>query len=553
MQTHDYDYIIIGSGFGGSVSAYRLSQKGYRVLVIEQGRRWSPNTLPSTNWKVWDYLWKPFLSLKGFLSLRLFKHVMILHGNAVGGGSVTYAQTLLVPPESVWEEGNWAGLDDWASVMPGHYKTAQTMLGVVRNERPGPADDKLRQMAKASGVEDSFYYTDVGVFFGHPGDLPGTEYPDPYFGGEGPTRKSCIGCGGCMVGCRYDAKNTLDKNYLYLAEKLGAEVLAENRVIDVNPLAGETDGSQGYQVRAVNSFNRFKKDEKVFTAGAVIVAASSLGSLSLLFQLKEKGSLPNLSDDLGKRVRTNSESILGVRYPGTRQDLSTGVAIGSGIHIDDHTHIEAVRYPKGSNLMSSLFTVLTDGKPGALRPLAWLYALLRLLISRPISGFRALIPGRFSQETVILLVMQTLDGHINMRWTRRWFWPFAKTLSTHGERIPTFIPEANAFACKAAQATAGIGLSSLSEIAFNVPMTAHCMGGCAMSDSPANGVIDAQNRVFNYKNLYVIDSSMLSANLGVNPSLTITALAERAMSFIPEKATRVNAEDLQCESQTESS
>ncbi|MCG8518157.1 MAG: GMC family oxidoreductase [Pseudomonadales bacterium] len=535
MEEHDYDYVIVGSGFGGSVSAYRLSQKGYRVLVVEQGRRWTPDNLPTTNWKFWDYLWRPFLKLKGFLSLRLFRHVMILHGNAVGGGSITYAQTLLVPPDSVWQDGNWAGLDDWQTVMPEHYETAQRMLGVAENRRPGPADNRLQTMARATGVEDSFYYTRVGVFFGDDDDEPGQSYPDPYFDGEGPSRNSCIGCGGCMVGCRYNAKNTLDKNYLYLAERLGAEVRAETRVVDVRPLAGCEDGAQGYQIETRATFDRRQEPTRI-TAANVVFAASSLGTQELLFSLKDRGSLPNISDDLGKRVRTNSESILGVRYPGSQEDLSQGVAIGSGIYIDAHTHIEAVRYPKGSNLLSSLLTVLTGGRPGPSRALVWLWAILKLLVRRPLDGLRSLVPYRFASETVIFLVMQTIDGHINMRWRRPWFWPFRKTLSSHGDPIPTFIPEANSFTEKAARATGGIGLSSLSEILFNVPMTAHCMGGCAMAKSPEEGVIDARNRVFNYQNLYVVDGSMLSANLGVNPSLTITALAERAMSFIPAKS-----------------
>ena len=543
MSQFDYDYIVIGSGFGGSVSAYRLSEKGYKVLVVEQGRRWTTENLPSTNWKVWSYLWQPLLGLRGFLRLRLFKHVMVLHGNAVGGGSITYAQTLLVPPDSVWNDGGWSALDDWQKVMPKYYAVAKRMLGVTRNERPATADDKLHEMARAANVEDTFYYTDVGVFFGEKHDVPGTEYSDPYFGGKGPNRNSCIGCGGCMVGCQYNAKNSLDKNYLYLAEKNGVQLLPETRVVDVSPLNNSSDGREGYQVKTVNSFSFFPKKSQAFTARSVIFAASSLGTQRLLFELKDRGSLPNISSDLGNRVRTNSESILGVRYPGTDEDLSKGIAIGSGIHIDHNTHIEAVRYPDGSNLLSSLFTVMTGGRPGVVRILYWLAAMVKLLCVHPIRGLRSLLPWRFSRETVIFLVMQTIDGHINMRWKRRWYWPFSKSLNSEGKRIPTFIPEANKFASKAAQATGGIGLSSLSEIAFNVPMTAHCMGGCAMSDTSESGVINAENRIFNYKNLYVIDGSMLSSNLGVNPSLTITALAERAMSFIPSKAEYTSDEE----------
>lgn len=535
IDSFDCDYLIVGSGFGGSVAACRLAEKGYDVVVLEQGRRWTPENLPKTNWKVWDYLWRPGLRLRGFLNLALFKHVLILHGNAVGGGSITYAQTLLVPPDSVWKEGDWAGLDDWDEVMPGHYQTAKRMLGVTQNKRPDTADWKLREMARSAGVEDSFYLTDVGVFFGDEDDTTGgKEYPDPYFGGEGPARTSCNACGGCMVGCRYGAKNTLDKNYLYLAERRGAQVHAETKVVDIRPLGGAADGSAGYEVVSEPTWGGGPQQRR--RARNVIVAASSLGTQNLLFKLKEQGSLPMISDDLGKRVRTNAESILGVRYPGTREDMSTGVAIGSGIYIDQHTHIEAVRYPHGSNLMSGLFTVLTGGRPGITRPLSWLAALGKLLVTRPIAGLRSILPYRFSNETVIFLVMQTLDGHLDMKWTRPWYWPFRSKLSSHGKPIPTFIPEANAFTAGAAKATGGVGLSSISEILFNVPMTAHCMGGCAMADTPEHGVIDRQNRVFNYQNLYVIDGSMISANLGVNPSLTITALAERAMTFIPDRA-----------------
>ncbi len=531
----DYDYLIIGSGFGGSVSALRLAEKGYRVCVLEQGRRWTPENLPSTNWKFWDYLWQPVLGLRGFLSLRLFRHVMILHGNAVGGGSITYAQTLLVPPTSVWMEGSWAGISDWHTEMPAHFERAKEMLGVTANKRPGAADAKLKEMADAMGVGSSFYHTDVGVFFGSESDAPGTEYPDPYFNGDGPARNSCIACGGCMVGCRYNAKNTLDKNYLYLAEKIGVTVCSETKVIDVKPLNGCVDGADGYAITTVPAFARWRPETKRITAKSVIFSASSLGSQSLLFSLRDSGSLPNISASLGKYVRTNAESILGVRYPGSHEDMSKGVAIGSGIYIDQHTHVEAVRYADGSNLLSSLLTILTAGQPGASRPLYWLLAFIRLTLTRPVSAIRAVLPYRFSRETVIFLVMQALEGHLDMRWTRPWYWPFKKTLSTHGAPIPTFIPEANEFTRKAAAATGGVGMSSLSEIFFNVPMTAHCMGGCNMAKSAEDGVIDAQNRVFNYNNLYVIDGSVIAANLGVNPSLTITALAERAMSFIPDK------------------
>lgn len=531
----DYDYVIVGSGFGGSVSALRLAEKGYRVAVIEQGRRWTPDNLPKTNWRFWDFAWRPALGLRGFFNTTLFRRVMILSGCAVGGGSITYAQTLLIPPDRVWEQGGWKGMDDWKKVMPQYYARAKRMLGVTLNRRRAPADDKLLEMAKATGCEDTFRLEDVGVFFGDDDKPQGAEYDDPFFGGAGPKRKSCVGCGGCMVGCRFDAKNTLDKNYLYLAESLGVEVRPETKVIDIRTLGGAGDGSEGYELTMKPTFRRFGGERTKLRARGVIISGASLGSQALLLDVKDRGSLPNISDRVGKEVRTNSESLLGVRYPGCSEDLSTGIAIGSGIYMDQYTHIEATRYPDGSNIASFLFTPLTGGKPGISRIFTWLGAVAKLLVTKPLKGVRVLAPYRFSNETIIFLVMQTLDAHIDLQWKRAWFWPFKKQLTSSGARIPTFIPEANEFTKKAAEATGGIGMSSMSEILFNVPTTAHCMGGCGMGETAKEGVIDSKHRVHNYQNLYVIDGSTISSNLGVNPSLTITALAERAMSFIPAK------------------
>ena len=339
---YDYDFIVIGSGFGGSVSALRLAEKGYRVAVLEQGRRWTSGNLPRSNWNLARWIWQPALGLRGFFAMRFFKHLVVLHGNAVGGGSITYGNVLLVPPESVWSQGSWAGLNDWPRVMPGHFETARRMLGVATNRLLAPADLRLREMARTIGAENSFYPTEVGVFFGKEGDEPGATYADPYFGGEGPPRKSCISCGGCMVGCRHDAKNTLDRNYLYLAERKGAEVIAESKVVDVRPLSDRADGSAGYSIRVISAAKGSRGRHRTIACRGVVFAASSLGTQDLLFRLREKKSLPRISEALGTRVRTNAESLIGVRFPGSKVDLSKGIAIGSGIYVDDHTHIEAV-------------------------------------------------------------------------------------------------------------------------------------------------------------------------------------------------------------------
>jgi cholesterol oxidase len=534
--SYDFDFIVIGSGFGGSVTAHRLTEKGYRVAVMEMGRRWTPENLPRSNWLLWRWIWRPRLALRGFFNMQFFRHVVILHGCAVGGGSITYANTMLAPPDSVWAKGSWAGLADWKAEMPRHYETALRMLGVIENRILGPADRFLKQAADAAGVGHTFYRASVAVFEPPEGEAGGKTYPDPYFGGEGPERSTCTGCGGCMVGCRFNAKNSLDKNYLYLAEKHGAQVFAETRVVDVRPLHGKADGSEGYEVRTVKSTAWLRTQPRRFTCRGVVFAASALGTMDLLFRLKQKGSLPALSEQLGNRVRTNAESLIGVRVPGCSEDFSKGVAIGSGIYLDDYTHIEAVRYPEGSDAMGALATLLTGGRPGKGRIALWLGNLIRAFVFHPIATMRCLHPLGWARESVIFLCMQTLEGHIDMRLRRRWFWPFRKILASQGKKVPTFIPQANEFARKAAHLIGGTPMSMVTEILFNVPGTAHIMGGCPMGGSREEGVADHRNRVFGYRNMYVCDGSVLAANLGVNPSLTICAVTERAMSFIPPAA-----------------
>jgi cholesterol oxidase len=502
---------------------------------MEMGRRWTPENLPRSNWSVSRWFWRPQLALRGFFNMRFFKHVTILHGCAVGGGSITYASTLLRPPDKVWEMGSWAGLSCWQAEMPEHYDTASRMLGVTRNNILGPADNLLHEAAKSIGVGHTFYRTSVGIFEGPEGEAGGKTFSDPFFGGEGPDRTTCNACGGCMMGCRHGAKNTLDQNYLYLAEKRGARVFPETKVVDVKPLGGVADGSEGYEVHTVNSLAWVRKQPRKFTCRSVVFAASSLGTTELLFRLKDKGSLPAISEQLGKRIRTNSESLIGVRIPGCPQDLSRGVAIGSGIYIDEHTHIEAVRYPSGSDAMSFLSTILTGGRPGPGRIGLWVRNVFGSLLRHPLKTLRILQPNGWARESIILLCMQAIDTHINMHWERPWFWPFRKFLVSRGDKVPTFIPRANEFAEHFASMVGGSAMSMLPEILFNVPGTAHCLGGCVMAESAANGVVDSQQRVFNYENMYVCDGSVVSANLGVNPSLTITALTERAMSFIPRR------------------
>jgi len=529
----DFDFIVVGSGFGGSVSAFRLAEKGYKVAVMEMGRRWTPENLPRTNWILQRFIWRPRVALRGFFNIRVFRHVLILHGCAVGGGSITYANTLLVPKESVWDNGSWTELADWKAEMPRYYETASRMLGVRENQILGPADLVLKQAAEAVGIGHTFYRTNVAVFQAPEGEPGGRTYPDPYFGGEGPDRTTCIGCGGCMVGCRYNAKNTLDKNYLYLAEKRGVRVFAETRVMDIKPLNGRSDGAEGYEVQTSESTALFGGERQRFTCRGIVIAASALGSMDLLFRLKQKGSLPRISDQLGNRVRTNAESLIGVRIPRSHQDLSKGIAIGSGIYLDDDTHIEAVRYPAGSDAMALMSTLLTDGSPGWTRILLWLWTLLASFLRHPIRTVRCLHPFGWARESLILLCMQTVPGHVDMRLRRPWYWPLAKTLVTRGNRVPTYIPRANDFATKAAALIGGTPMSMLTEILFDIPGTAHILGGCPMGRTQADGVVDHRNRVFGYKNFYVCDGSVLAANLGVNPSLTICAVTERAMSFLP--------------------
>src|SRR5208282_3325346 len=451
----DFDFIVIGSGFGGSVSAHRLAEKGYKVAVMEMGRRWTPANLPHTSWSLHRWFWRPKLGLRGFFNMRLFRHVVIYHGCAVGGGSITYAGTLLPPPEKVWESGSWNGLADWKTEMPRHYETASRMLGVTENKILGPADLLLKRVAEISGAGNTFYHTKVSILESAEGEPAGQTFPDPFFQGEGPERTTCIACGGCMMGCRYGAKNTLDLNYLYLAEKHGAQVFPETKVVNVRGLDVPSDGSAGYEVSTVSSTSWIRRQPRRFTCRGVVFSASALGTMELLFQLKERGSLPAIGSELGKHVRTNSESLIGARMIGSKQDFSQGIAIGSGIYIDEHTHIEAVRYPNGSDAIGCLTTILTDGHPGPQRIALWMKNVIVSLLRHPFKTLRVLQPLGWAREFVVLLCMQALDGEIEMRWQRPWFWPLRKFLLSRGQKVPTYIPQANEFARKFARLTGG--------------------------------------------------------------------------------------------------
>jgi cholesterol oxidase len=521
-----WDFLVIGSGFGGSVSALRLAEKGYRVLVVEAGKRWRTEDFPTTNWQLRKYLWLPGLFCYGIQRLTLLRDMLVLSGAGVGGGSLVYANTLLVPPAEAFRAGNWPAGMDWQAELAPHYAAAERILGVTANPHLWRGDLILQELAESLGRETTFAPTRVGVLFG---EQPGSAVGDPFFGGEGPARSTCNYCGGCMVGCRHHAKNTLDKNYLYFAEKLGARVLAETRVERVEPAA---DG--GYRVHTRSSTRKLRRQRRTIEAERVIFSAGALGTVNLLLRCKETGALPRLSAALGHYVRTNSEVICGSTARGDAVDYSQGIAIASGFFATADTYIEVVRYPKGSDAMSFLGTILTDGGGRWRRPLRW----FANAIQRPFDFARSLNPFGWARRSTILLVMQSLDNSLRLVRERRWFWPFGKRLNSRQDAaqppIPTYIPVANEAARFVAHRTDGYPSSSINEV-FNIPTTAHILGGASMADDPARGVIDGRNRVFGHEGLYVIDGSMIPSNLGVNPSLTITALAEHAMSHIPPR------------------
>ncbi|TGM53589.1 GMC family oxidoreductase [Leptospira adleri] len=533
---YDYDYVIVGSGFGGSVSAMRLNQKGYSVAVLESGKRWRSEDFPKSNWSLNKYLWMPRIGFYGIQRLNLLKDFFLVSGAGVGGGSLVYANTLYVPGEKVLNSPTFRKLGGKDKILP-YYSIASKMLGVTQNPQLYESDFILKEIAEEMGRGETFRPTPVGVYFG---EKPGKLSKDPYFLGEGPDRVSCNHCGGCMVGCRFNSKNTLDKNYLFFAEKMGTKIFPETKVVSLIPINenGEPDpsatGEFGYQIQTRSTTGFFGFPKRTFYAKNVILSAAVMGTVGLLLKMRQKGKMTRLSPTLGDCVRTNSETVLAITNFTKEVDYSRGVAITSSIHPDEHTHMEPVRYPKGSDFFGTIASVLTDGGGKFPRPFKYFLTLL----TNPFYFFKASWPFGFAQKSLILLVMQTLDNKIRLVRTRRFAWPFEKSMSstlTEGEKTPAYIPIANETARRIAQKTGGVPRSSINDVLLNAPITGHIMGGCIMGDSPKEGVIDFENKVFGYQNLRVCDSSMITVNLGVNPSLSITALTERAMALIPVK------------------
>jgi cholesterol oxidase len=520
MAQFDYDVLVVGSGFGGSVTALRATEKGYRVGVLEAGRRFDTSTLPRSSWQLRRFLWAPGLGLRGIQRITPLKDVAVLSGAGVGGGSLVYANTLYEPLAPFYTDPQWGHITDWRDELAPYYDQARRMLGVNEVPDDTPADAYIRRLADDLGVGDTYHRTPVGVWFGRPGE----RVPDPYFGGEGPDKVGCTHCGSCMVGCRVGAKNTLDRNYLYLAEKNGAVVHADTQVTDLEPLAGG-----GWRVTTDRPGAVVRHRRRTFTAERVVLSAGVLGTVKLLLRLRDAGRLPALSDRLGDVVRTNSEAIVGASARTARPELTRGVAITSSIHPDETTHIEPVRYPPRSNAMGLLTTVLVDGGGRVPRQVRFVGKVLR----HPVAFVRSLSVRRWSERSIILLVMQSRDNSISLRRHPRL--DVLVSRPGHGEPNPTYLPVANDAARRTAEMLDGDPWGAWNETMLDAPTTAHILGGCVIGDSPERGVIDPYQRIFGYDGLSVADGSAVSANLGVNPSLTITAMTERAMSLWPNK------------------
>lgn len=522
-NSYDYDVIVIGSGFGGSVSALRLSEKGYKVAVLEKGKRWRTEDFPKTNWNIRKYLWLPALGCYGYQMVTQLKHALIFHGGGVGGGSLVYANQLLVPPDEVFGRPEW-GPGNWKEKLMPMYEKAKRMLGANLSPQVGEADKRLREVGIELTGKDTFHKNDVGIFFG----TPDKTVPDPYFDGKGPNRTGCTFCGSCMVGCPVGAKNTLDKNYLYLAEGLGAEIIPETMVTGIRP------SGNGYEVITKKTTGIFHPKRR-YKAKRIVLSASVLGTVKLLNHCKQNGMLPNISDQLGNYVRTNSEALLGVKSKDKSIDWNDQIAITSGIYADDTTHIEMVRYNKGSDLLLNLLTLMTGGGGKIPRGIRFIGNIIR----HPIRFLSLLWPLGTAAMTTGVLVMQTDENYLELDYRPRW-WRFgAKSQNSKvpkgQRRAPSYIPIANQVTKQLAEKMDGIPLSLFTEAAFNSLATAHILGGCCMGESKEKGVVDFKGEVFGYPNLFIADGSVVPANLGVNPSLTITALSEYIMDQVPAK------------------
>lgn len=528
----DFDVLIIGSGFGGSVSALRLVEKGYRVGVIEAGRRFEDEDFAKTSWRLNKWLWAPKLGLYGIQRIHALKDVMIMAGAGVGGGSLNYANTLYKPPTPFFTDPQWNDITDWEDELTPYYEQAKRMLGVVTNPTFTESDRVMKEVADEMGAGDTFTATPVGVFFGAKAGLsgePGHTVPDPYFGGAGPSRTACTECGACMTGCRVGAKNTLMKNYLGLAERNGATIIDRTTV---DGLVQAPDGTWRVSTHGSSSWGPVGARRRTFTAAQVIVAAGTFNTQRLMHHAKES-TLPRISDALGRLTRTNSESILGAMaatYDPAR-DFSHGVAITSSFHPEPNTHIEPVRYGKGSNAIAYLQTALTDGGSRLNR----FGQFLRQVLANPFLLVRLLVVRKWSQRTVIALVMQNNNNSLTTYVRKRGPLRYITSKQGHGEPNPTWIPKGNEATRRIAdKLPGGLAGGTWGDI-VNMPLTAHYLGGCAISDDPSTGVIDPYHRVWNYPSLHITDGAAISANLGVNPSLSICAQAERAIALWPNK------------------
>lgn len=528
-----FDFVVIGSGFGGSVSAMRLTEKGYSVCVLERGKRFRDEDFPKTNWNLRRYLWLPQLRCFGIQQMTLLRDVFVLHGSGVGGGSLVYANVLMEPSDELFRAPGWSRLADWKAILRPHFDTAKRMLGVTPNPCQWEADEELRVIADELGYGASFRTTEVAVYFG----TPGKTVPDPYFGGAGPDRAGCIHCGGCMVGCRHNAKNSLTKNYLYFAEKQGAQIRPESEVVDIRPLpAPQPDGAR-YEVVYRRSTAWFPRANQTVRARNVIVSAAVIGTLNLLFRARDvTRSLPNLSPRLGDQVRTNSEALMGVSSYDTARDMSQGIAISSVFQADAVTQIEPVRYARGSSFMRHMGAPLLNAGGGPLRRLA---RLLWVSLRRPRDVFITRFAGRWAERSIIILVMQTVDNMIRLRLGRSLLTRFRWAVVSERDTEKPLVAElaiAHHVTRRLAERLRGIPQAAIHETVLGVPSTAHILGGCPMGNSAEEGVIDLRCQVHHYPGLYVVDGSIMPANPGINPSLTIAALAEYAMSHIPPRS-----------------